>query len=109
MGGGPDEETVAGGMLSIPELWPEESLEAIHVASLRLLGRAGVRVDSQEARELLLVAGCTQGPEDRLLMPESLVEAALAACPARYTLAARHPGGALPVGARLLFGRTDIL
>lgn len=84
-------------MLSIPELWPEEGLEAIHVASLRLLERAGVRVDSQEARQLLLMAGCTSGANDRLLMPESTVEVALSACPPSYTIAARNPGADLPI------------
>jgi trimethylamine:corrinoid methyltransferase-like protein len=33
-------------MSSVPELWSEEDLEAIHRASLRLLEKAGVRVDS---------------------------------------------------------------
>jgi len=82
---------------SVPGLWSEEDLEAIHQASLRLLERAGVRVDSQRARAALSAAGCAPGPQDRLLMPAALVEAALAACPPRYTLAARARERSLPV------------
>ncbi|HJW74299.1 MAG TPA: trimethylamine methyltransferase family protein, partial [Thermoleophilia bacterium] len=64
--------------VSVPDLWPEEGLEAIHQASLRLLERAGVRVESERARAALSAAGSTPGPRDRLLIPAGLVEAALA-------------------------------
>jgi trimethylamine--corrinoid protein Co-methyltransferase len=81
----------------IPDLWPEEGLEAIHEASLRLLERVGVRADSAAARGWLAAAGCTPGPQGRLLIPRAVVEAALAACPPRFTLAARDPERSLPV------------
>ena len=50
-------------------VWPDEAIEAIHLAALALLERAGVRVESPAARELLLAAGCTPAGEDRLLDP----------------------------------------
>jgi trimethylamine--corrinoid protein Co-methyltransferase len=83
--------------VSAAGLWPEDGLEAIHLASLRLLQRAGVRVESERARAALSEAGCTPGPQGRLLIPAGLVEAALAACPPRFTLAARATGHSLPI------------
>jgi trimethylamine:corrinoid methyltransferase-like protein len=51
------------------EFWPQEAIEAMHAASLQLLGRAGVRVGSQRARDVLLAAGCRAAPDDRVLIP----------------------------------------
>jgi trimethylamine--corrinoid protein Co-methyltransferase len=66
------------------EVWPEESLEAIHEASLQLLERAGLRVLSGEVRDVLVAAGCTPGAGDRVLVPRRVVEQALATCPASF-------------------------
>jgi len=74
------------------ELWPEESLEAIHDASLQLLERAGLRVLSGEVRAVLLAAGCLPGAGDRILVPRRIVEEALGTCPASFTMVARDPG-----------------
>ena len=80
----PDRSAVAG-------LWPPEAIEAIRAASLELLARVGVRVDSPRAVQLLEAAGCTPGPQGRVLMPAAVVAAALAACPTEYTVVARDP------------------
>jgi trimethylamine--corrinoid protein Co-methyltransferase len=72
--------------------WPEESLEAVHLASLEVLARAGVRVESPRARGVLLAAGCLEGPDARLLVPEEVVAEALTACPSSFSIAA-GPGG----------------
>jgi len=72
-------------------VWPDEAIEAMHVAALALLERAGVRVESPATRELLLEAGCSPAGEDRLRIPRQVVEDALAACPREYVLAARDP------------------
>jgi trimethylamine--corrinoid protein Co-methyltransferase len=77
--------------------WPEEALEAIHQAALELLWRAGVRVDSPAARELLLGKSCGEGAAGRVTIPRGAVEEALAACPRSFTLAARDPQRSLPV------------
>ena len=58
---------------------PEQAIEAMHAASLALLARVGARVESPAARELLLTAGCTLGPQGRVLMPAGAVERAVAA------------------------------
>jgi trimethylamine:corrinoid methyltransferase-like protein len=72
-------------------IWPDEAIEAMHLAALALLERAGVRVESPAARELLLAAGCTPAGEDRLAIPRAAVHEALAACPREYVLSARDP------------------
>ena len=72
-------------------VWPDEAIEAMNVAALALLERAGVRVESPATRELLLEAGCSPAGEDRLRIPRQVVEDALAACPREYVLAARDP------------------
>jgi len=81
------------------DLWPPEAIEAIRAASLELLARVGVQVDSPRAADLLTATGCTPGPQGRVLMPEAVVAAALAACPAEFTLIARDPARDIPMAA----------
>lgn len=78
-------------------LWSEEAVAAMHAAALEVLGRAGVKVPSADVRSLLAGAGCRPGDGDRMLMPPEVVDAALAACPASYTLRARGEGRDLGV------------
>ncbi|HET6476538.1 MAG TPA: trimethylamine methyltransferase family protein [Thermoleophilia bacterium] len=78
-------------MTGLPGIWPDEAIEAMHEAALALLTRAGVRVESEAARELLTAAGCTRLADDRLAIPRGVVDEALAACPREYVLAARDP------------------
>lgn len=80
-----------------PAIWPDEAIEAMHRAALAVLERAGVRVESPAARELMLAAGCVQIGADRLGIPAAVVDEALAACPRRYVLAARHPERSLVI------------
>ena len=81
------------------DLWPHEAIEAMHLASLALLERAGVKVESPAARELFLAAGCTVSAGDRVLVPRAVVDDAVAACPASYSLAARDPEKSLVLDA----------
>jgi len=81
------------------DLWPPEAIEAIRAASLELLARIGVEVDSPRAAQLLEAAGCTPGPQGRVLMPAAVVAAALAACPAEFTLLARDPARDISMSA----------
>ncbi len=78
-------------MTEYAALWPDDAIEAMHAAALALLERAGVRVESEAARGLLLAAGCVTGEGDRVLISRGAVEEALAACPRHYVLAARDP------------------
>jgi len=77
--------------------WPPEAIEAMHEASIALLERVGVRVESPGARVELERAGCVAGPQGRLLVPLQLVDDAVAAHTARYTLVARGPGRSLEI------------
>jgi trimethylamine--corrinoid protein Co-methyltransferase len=81
------------------DIWPDEAIEAMHLASLALLERAGVKVESPAARELFLAAGCTVSSADRVLVPRAVVSDAVAACPASYSLAARDPEKSLVLDA----------
>ncbi|HEY5628410.1 MAG TPA: trimethylamine methyltransferase family protein [Candidatus Limnocylindrales bacterium] len=81
------------------DLWPEEAIEAIHEASLTVLDRVGVLVESPAAREVLTRASCVEGAKGRLRMPRSVVLDSVAACPSSFTLAARDADRSIPVDA----------
>jgi len=81
------------------DIWPDEAIEAMHLASLALLERAGVKVESPVARELFLGAGCTVSAADRVLVPRGVVDDAVAACPPSCSLAARDPERSLVLDA----------
>ena len=76
------------------DIWPGEAIEAMHLASLDLLERAGVRVESPAALDLFLAAGCSVSG-GRVRVPRQVVMDAVAACPASFTLAARDPAKAI--------------
>jgi len=82
------------------DIWPDEAIEAIHAASLALLARAGVRVESPAARGVFLAAGCSAADGDRVLIPAAVADEAVARCPERYTLAARDSERALVLDAK---------
>jgi trimethylamine--corrinoid protein Co-methyltransferase len=69
-------------ILSDPEV------EAIHRATLRILGEVGIVLTEPEARQMLTGAGATVR-DDRVLLPADLVEAALARCPAQVQVRGR--------------------
>jgi len=81
------------------DLWPPEAIEAIRAASLELLARIGVQVDSSRAQELLLATGCTPGPQGRVLIPAGVVTVALESCRGEYVALARDPARDIPIGA----------
>ena len=78
-------------------IWPEAAIEAMHLASLALLERAGVHVESPAAVELLLAAGCSLTGSGRVVIPQEAVAEAVAACPRAYTLAARDAARSLAI------------
>jgi trimethylamine--corrinoid protein Co-methyltransferase len=81
------------------DLWPDEAIEAIHEASLEVLGRVGVLVESPEAREILVAAGCPEGDRGRVRLPRGVVADAVAACAPAFTLVARDDARSIPVDA----------
>jgi len=59
----------------------EEQKRDIYLAALEILSTVGMKVYHPEVQELLLSAGCTRTPEDRILMPRHLVEQARRSVP----------------------------
>jgi len=71
-------------------------IEAIHLATLRILGETGAVLTHPEGREILAGAGASiQG--ERVRLPPQLVEAMVARCPSRVSLRGRS-------GATLVLG-----
>jgi len=68
-----------------------DEIEAVHAASLRILGTTGAIVRSEEARSLLADGGAGVREDMRVLFPESLVGDALARAPRSFVLGARDP------------------
>ena len=73
-----------------------EGLARMHAATLRVLEETGVTVGSAAIRDRLAAAGARVDGV-RVRLPASLVDAALAAAPPTYTLAARDPAWDLPL------------
>jgi trimethylamine--corrinoid protein Co-methyltransferase len=80
----------------------ENGIASVHAATLEVLSRTGVVVRSASVRRELRRVGAVVGDDNgRVRLPADLVDAALAAAPHSYTLAARHPELDLPLdGAR---------
>lgn len=66
----------------------EYDINAIHQASLRILGEVGIVLTHRGARQMLTDLGATI-KNNRLLLPASLVESCLATCPAQVNLKSR--------------------
>ncbi len=67
----------------------DEEVEAIHQATLRILGEIGVVLTQPQAREVLTGAGATVHG-NRVLLPPDLVERTVALCPRQVTLRGRE-------------------
>jgi len=70
-------------------LLTDSQLEQIHLASLEILRRTGVRVYDEEALELLSGAGCVVTDGDLVRIPPAVVEEALLHAPSRIVLCSR--------------------
>ncbi|MBN1888221.1 MAG: trimethylamine methyltransferase family protein [Thermoflexales bacterium] len=66
----------------------DKAIEAIHQATLRILGEVGILLTHPEARTILLGAGA-QVQGNRLRLPPELVERELAGCPRQVSLRGR--------------------
>jgi len=77
----------------------DEHLERIHAASLEILRDPGIRVTTEDARALLLDAGCRASDGDLVSIPAALVERAIASAPTTFTLFDRDGGPAIRLGA----------
>jgi len=97
----------------IPRYWnppivlvQEEQRRAIHGASLTVLEHAGMRIASEEAREILARAGA-RVEEDRVFFPWTLVEGALRKIPSVIRLCGRTPEEDLLLDGRHTYMNLD--
>jgi trimethylamine---corrinoid protein Co-methyltransferase len=83
-----------------------EQLDAVHVASLRLLQDVGVEFMGRAARAAFAGAGALVDESTGLVrIPVDVVEHALATAPSRFTVTPRNPARSLDVGGdRVAFG-----
>jgi trimethylamine--corrinoid protein Co-methyltransferase len=82
----------------------DDQIEAIHLASLRLLEETGMRVLDAATRRRFADAGCEVDEIVVRFDPEMVVEA-IGRAPAEFTLRARNPDHDLVVGGRnVVFG-----
>jgi len=71
---------------------PEDKIEAIHTASLKVLENTGVKVESKKVLDILKEAGAkVDYAKHHVTIPRSLVEEALRRAPKTITYAARNP------------------
>jgi trimethylamine---corrinoid protein Co-methyltransferase len=67
----------------------DAQLDEIHLASLEILRRTGVRVNEAESRALLQEAGCMVTNGSLVRFPPAVIENAIAAAPARIVMCDR--------------------
>ena len=67
----------------------EDQIYEIHLATLEILERTGVWVESEEALDLLRQAGAHPGKEKRVRIPSFLVEEAIQSAPKRIAVSGR--------------------
>jgi trimethylamine--corrinoid protein Co-methyltransferase len=74
-------------------------IERLHEAAVAILEDPGVRITTEEARELLRANGATREGEDLVRIPAELVERALEQAPKRFTIYDRNGEPAMDLGA----------
>jgi trimethylamine--corrinoid protein Co-methyltransferase len=80
-------------MRSTFEVLSSDERDQIHERTLHLLSTTGMRVDTDQGREILRSAGAEVDDASRIVhFPAPLIEDALAATPRALTLGARRPG-----------------
>ena len=76
----------------------DAEVAAIHEQSVTVLGKTGMRIDSERARRILEGAGArVEEGERRVRFPRALVEASLESAPKQFSLGGRRPGFSLPM------------
>lgn len=76
----------------------EEDKRDIYLAALAVLGDVGMKVYHDEAKAMLVEAGCTVTPDDRVLVPRYLVERARLSVPPVVTVYDRGGEPAMELG-----------
>jgi trimethylamine---corrinoid protein Co-methyltransferase len=73
------------------EMFTSDELDDLHLATLDVLERTGIFVETEEAREILAGAGCRVGDDRVVHIPGHVVEDAVAAAPSRLVCCGRDP------------------
>ncbi len=76
----------------------EENKRDIYLTVLEILGKVGMQVHHDEARAMLLAAGCTLTLDDRVLIPRRLVEEARLSVPPVVDVYDRNGAVAMELG-----------
>ena len=85
------------------QLMDEERMEMLHRSSMRILSELGIRVLSEKAMDIFEKAGAIVDRENLIIkIDESLVNAALATVPSRFTLTSRNPEKRLTIGGNAM-------
>jgi trimethylamine--corrinoid protein Co-methyltransferase len=89
-------------------IFARDDIETIHQATLDVM-RAGIRVESDEARQIFDGGGCTIYTEQQLVkFSPQIVEEAISAAPSQFLCAGRNPQNDIIVGdKRVVFSPTS--
>ncbi|MCA1795606.1 MAG: trimethylamine methyltransferase family protein, partial [Desulfobacteraceae bacterium] len=78
---------------------------AIHDAALKIIATTGFRMEHEGVLEMLLDNGCTLNSDNRVTMPEALVENAVMSAPKKYDIYDQNGNLAMPLeGDNCFFG-----
>ena len=95
------------GMRRLEVMEPKDA-EAVHVNSLYLLEKMGIKVVSDEGRRLLKEAGAEVDDKTKVCkIPGYIVEDSLRRCPHSFTMAARNPKNDFVLDGRHCYACTD--
>lgn len=90
------------------EVMEQNDAEAVHVNSLYLLEKMGIKVVSDEARRLLREAGADVDEKTKVCkIPGHLVEEQLRKCPSMFKMCARNPKNDFVLDGRHFYACTD--
>ncbi|MBU1914991.1 MAG: trimethylamine methyltransferase family protein, partial [Candidatus Thermoplasmatota archaeon] len=90
------------------EVMEPKSAEAIHVNSLHLLEKMGIKVVSDEGRRLLKEAGAEVDDGTKICkIPGNLVEESMKKCPSSFKMAARNPKNDFVLDGKHCYTCTD--
>ena len=79
-------------------LFSIEQIEYVHKNTLKLLEKTGVRVDSEQARNTFLRAGCKSLGDARVAIPGEIIDAAIETAPASIDIFNRRGEKAFTLG-----------
>lgn len=87
-------------MRTFLQVLSENERDQVHQRTLEILGKTGVRVDTEKGRQILKEAGAEVDENTRVVrFPRTLVEESLQLAPKEFALGARRPGWDLQMNA----------